>query len=454
LLTAFDELRGMLAEAGVHAELAGVDLKRYYVGCDVLMSPGFDPLLGLAVREALLTHVLPNMLGKLSSAAPTVSVVGGPDEVPRAIDRSSVLRVLGFLDHHAIPLKSTSKLWSKVYDDALGPEKNVRQAPADDVEALLLSAILDALVPQPGSFDEKIARWTRSNVSLADVRGVVDDPRVDFSSRDSATADALAWIVAHRFRAQSPELVLSMLARRGLSSPSVDGVVKWLATEGAPAETRAVLKKREDWSSAWAWAIGEAEPWILTDEARPEPMAGDPHPVPLPEEMVGSVSWEDIEQRWASEGERQKGPRDFDLASIAKSLDLARLPPSYEEWSRRYADIGELHLAYVREGFPYFLILQPPDRLAAERQIFRDNLASLAELGAEERAIAKALEGLLPFAHDTSRTSLCWDPAKTNPEGEMLLTLVGEGTTLEEVRTDCGYDLLEVLKYYKPANYG
>jgi hypothetical protein len=138
-----------------------------------------------------------------------------------------------------------------------------------------------------------------------------------------------------------------------------------------------------------------------------------------------------------------------DPAAVAQELGLPRLPPSYLEYIHRFRALGELKMKYRREGFPFFLNVLPPSWLTRIGEYFREGFAPSADITPEAVEKAKALRVLVPFGNDTSRTSICWDPARATPEGELWICLVDSELW---TRTDVGHDLTDILKYYAPSS--
>jgi hypothetical protein len=199
-----------------------------------------------------------------------------------------------------------------------------------------------------------------------------------------------------------------------------------------------------------------AAPVAQKREADADADDADREPVAAPPELALPTTWDALAAAWS--GARAIFDADdataADPAAVAKELGVAALPPSYLEFVRRFYTVGELRRKYDRDRFPYFLDLIPPSKLASDRDYFNECLESLGDTSVELRETARALEGLLPFGNNTSRTNICWDPTKTNDAGEMMICFVdGDEWSIEKARTDVGYDLKEVLKYYQPGSF-
>jgi hypothetical protein len=143
-----------------------------------------------------------------------------------------------------------------------------------------------------------------------------------------------------------------------------------------------------------------------------------------------------------------------DPVAVAKKLGVPALPPSYLEYVKRFYVIGELRKRYERDKFPYFLNLVAPGSLVGERDMFVKSLGAGADISVKQREAREELGGLLPFGTDASRSWICWDPTKTKPDGEMLICFLdGNEVGFGEARTDVGYDLKEVVKYFQPGTF-
>jgi hypothetical protein len=146
---------------------------------------------------------------------------------------------------------------------------------------------------------------------------------------------------------------------------------------------------------------------------------------------------------------REKAPTS--VKPLPKAAKAPRLPPrSYLEHVRLHGSDGELERKAERSkrrslklpGYPGRLVIHPPARLAKMRKIFRSALIPATDLVRPHDHSA-----LIPFADDTERTWMCWDPRTLRADGEMMICFI-DGD-LGDQRSDAGYDLQKILKEYE-----
>jgi predicted DNA-binding WGR domain protein len=175
----------------------------------------------------------------------------------------------------------------------------------------------------------------------------------------------------------------------------------------------------------------------------------DGEPKPPPPGFSKPTSWDAIAKAWSGVGKaRGAKVRASDVKGALKALGIPRFPPSYLVYLERFKKLGELEQRYEREDFPHFLNIYTPDWLEEQRGHFLEHLEMDFDMWtAEAKKIVTAARKLIPFGYDTSRTDICWDPARKTPNGEMTICFYHHDYAR---RTNAGPDLKEVLKYYKP----
>jgi predicted DNA-binding WGR domain protein len=176
----------------------------------------------------------------------------------------------------------------------------------------------------------------------------------------------------------------------------------------------------------------------------------DGEPIPPPKGVSKPTTWDAIAKAWSAA--RPKGNRrsSGDAKAVAKTLRIARLPPSYLEYLTRFGPLGELELRYEREDFPNHLNVFPPGELLRQRDAHGKALdVFFADPSPEGQKLSKVGRKLLPFGYDTSRTVICWDPSRATPNGELAISFFNYELARH---TKLGTDLKEVVKYYRPGS--
>jgi len=192
------------------------------------------------------------------------------------------------------------------------------------------------------------------------------------------------------------------------------------------------------------------------EEAEAKEDEDDGEPIPPPPGFSKPTTWDAIAKAWSAGGKTSGAKkrasrarfRASDVKSVVKALGIRRLPPSYLVYLERFNRFGELEQRYQREDFTHFLNIWTPDVLADQRAHFRELLDMFFnDVTAEAKKRINAARNLIPFGSDTSRTDICWDPARTTPDGEMAICFYDH----DDVRSrNAGRDLKEIVKYYQP----
>jgi predicted DNA-binding WGR domain protein len=455
-VAALAKVRELVSDAGMEAELQTAPGKRTSGG---IRLSGGAPFLGTALENTIFAYL--RAAGVETSVGLSLSHGG----VAGRVTQAQMVDLLRYFEAHRLKLA-----WAGSFVGRLQPFPDGMEDPMSiepDAEALLLWAALDEMAPGSGTnFDARLAIWTKgvpTPQQIAAKLAVAAAEEQKQTQWDSTLWNVVAGITLRRFRDDALDIWFP-LAEGKLSMLS--GLIKgltWLAAEDAGARQRiaswfATLKELDFYGRYWkplSDQLGVA-PVAPKKDAKAADEDEDHDPIPPPPGIEEPTTWDALAAAWA-------GAREFysaekakarDRAAVAGQLGIPALPPSYLEFMRRFYVLGELRKKYERDRFPYFLDLRSPDSLASDRDYFNECLASFGDIDVQLRETARALEGLLPFGSNNSRINICWDPTKINDAGEMLICFVdGDKWDIVEARTDVGYDLKEVLKYYQPGSF-
>jgi hypothetical protein len=450
------KLRTIAADAGMDVALNKLESDQNgYVSCGLRLG-GSSPVLGRALTNAIGQYAMEALHG-------AVSVTGGPGGVlDRPATYDEVVELLRVFDRHRLQLAWALFFLDEIYQYPLtrDPPEPARIEPA--AETLLLGAVLDEVAPRsggPADFDAKLAAW-KAHVptakEIAERLMTIDESQL---TPRHHLLRFVAWMTTARLGREAVDLWLAIPETRARFM-------------GATAPLAALAKRDEAAFQQLArWFKTLRNPhmnWNQLRDALGEPPSAEQEqedaeqksrqPVAAPAGFdAQAATWDTLAEAWAGAREihgMAKLLRGSDPAATAKKLAVAALPPSYLEFLERFYVIGELRQQYARDKFPYFLNLVAPGRLVSERDMWRKSLEASADVNVKLRQAVKDLGGLLPFGTDASRGWICWDPTKINADGEMLICFVdGDEVGFGEARTDVGYDLKQVLKYYRPGSF-
>jgi predicted DNA-binding WGR domain protein len=445
-LAALAKVRAVIEDAGMDAQLTKSE--EGSVSIDVSRGPAF---LGRAVTDALGQFVLEG--GGSNHGA---SIGGGTPGTARPVMRDELVDTLRFFDGHGLRLE-----WALHALDLYSYPIHSGKAPglAADAEPILLGALFDALVPENGPFDAKLARWSQGAPAADAIKAwLLAAPENITWHRGPHVLALIGWITAHHFGREALRIWLAIPEPRLLRC-NVTASLSWLAKTDPKANAElgrwfAAIKKPDPSWNQLRTTLGVPPSAEEEQEAEEEKAR---QPVAPPAGFDAPTTWDAIVAAWSGGREihgQAAYAKSADHAAVARKLGVAALPPSYLEYVRRFYPLGELRKKYERDKLPYFLSLLTGERMVEERDLFRESLASSAEINTGRRRMAADLAGLIAFGSDTDRTSICWDPAHTNADGEMLICFIDiDERATTDARTDVGYDLKEVLKYYQPGTF-
>jgi predicted DNA-binding WGR domain protein len=461
------KLEPMLDDAGIHLEFLELDADDNRA--TVRVSGGRDPVVSAFVQQA--------MMGLVCEAFAGGGGVAGSLDIEGAVERADLLRVIRFTDAHALPFARTAEFWCETYDrELVGSEIETPRGVAleKNAEPVLLWALLDAIAPSKQSIEAKLKRWQSAKPTaagvLADLKRVTAGRQKDLQAPVVA---ALLWAASHQFRsAAAPiwDLGLTRLleANRLLdASMPIYKALTWLASHDSGARARlasALAQLGDDFEEELDYSglgnllqiVGvrakEEEP--EDEDAESDDTDDESAPTPArPRRARGKLTWaafaatlgESVNRRGKTE------ITDAEFAKTAKALGLARLPPSYCEYQRRFGGLGEWRLGTKVRGVPPTLSIRRWSALPKDRDDFQKLLEVWSDFNEHAKKLADKLRHLLPIGSDGSRSHLCWDPKKPAKRGELGLCYIDGGdwsATLARMRHDCGSDLLELIQLF------
>jgi hypothetical protein len=444
---AFDfvaKVAAIVTDAGMEATLDSIDAKHGSRG--VALSGG-GPVLARALETAV---------GGYLSAGPLrggFSIRGSYyGTINRRVTLDEIVELLRFFDAHEMKLEWAVFFLDSLHQFPVGMSATPEPAKIEpDAEGVLLWAAVDEVVPAGGTFAARLAAWMKdapTPARVAERLAAVDDNTAGWTVH---LLNTIAWITVSRFGAEALDIWLPIPERR-LRFMGAINALAWLAKNEPSARRRL---------ASWFATVDEPhENWrpladVLGAKVESDDDANERLPVRAPAGFAKPTTWDALAAAWS--GARQIDGLVEERASgapadVAKQLGIPALPPSYLEYLRRFYAAGELRQKYEREKFPYFLQLLAPAGLAAYCDAYEDSLSSSADITVELRQTAKTLSGLLPFGSNTSRVWICWDPKQRNADGEMMICFIdGDEWNAAKARTDLGYDLKEVVKYYQPG---
>jgi hypothetical protein len=448
------KVRTVAADAGMDVTLNKFEEDNGYVSCGLRLAGG-GPVLGRAMTNAISDHAMEMIHGALS-------ITGGPGGVlERPATSDEIVELLRVFDRHGLKLASTLFFLDDFYMHALTQDRPEPTQIEPEAEGLLLAAALDEAAPRsdgPKDFDAKLAAWkkhTPTTKEIAERLAALDDDAVNQRSR---LIGFIAWITTGRFGREAVDLWLSIPEKR-TRFMGVTSSLTWLAKRDKAAfkQLASWFKSLENPHMNWNQlrdALG-VPPSAEQEEEDAEQKSREPVAAPAGFDKK-AATWDGLASDWAGARALHGLAKDLkaDPVAVAKKLGVSALPPSYLEYVKRFYVIGELRKRYERDKFPYFLNLVAPGSLVGERDMFVKSLGAGADISVKQREAREELGGLLPFGTDASRSWICWDPTKTKPDGEMLICFLdGNEVGFGEARTDVGYDLKEVVKYFQPGTF-
>jgi hypothetical protein len=285
---------------------------------------------------------------------------------------------------------------------------------------------------------------------------------------------ALLWAASHLFRlAAVPiwDLALTRLLeanRLSDASMALFQALTWLVAKESGARARlasALTHLRDEYEEEFEYGglsnlleiVGVHAKEEQPEDEDVESDDTDDESAPAPARSRrprGKLTWdafaETLDESVHSRGKTKI--TDAQLTKTAKALGLARLPPSYCEYQRRFGGLGEWRMGKKKKGIPTTLSIRGWSRLPEDRDEFQKLLDLMADFNEHAKELADKLRHLLPIGSDGSRSYLCWDPKKPAKGGELALCYIDWddwSAPLSRVRHDCGSDLLELIQHFQ-----
>jgi hypothetical protein len=464
-------LEPMLDDAGLHLEFLELEADAN-PRATVNLSGGQDPLVSAFVQQA--------MMGLVSEAFSGGGGTAGSVDVEGSVELDELLRVIRFTDAHALTFARTAEFWSETYDrELVGSEIETPRgvALAKNAEPVLLWALLDAIAPSKQSIEAKLKRWQSAKPTaarvLADLKRVTAGRQEDLQAHVVA---ALLWAASHHFRSAAAPIWDLALTRLLEANRLIDAsaplyqALTWLVAKDSGARKRlasALAHLRDDFEDELDYGgLGNLLEivGVRAKEERPEDEDvedeesddTDDESAPAParsKRQRGKLTWASFADTLDESVHRRGKTKvtDAQLAKTAKALGLARLPPSYCEYERRFGGLGEWRLRTKKKGIPPTLSIRGWSSLPKDRGDFHKLLDLMADFKEHAKELADKLRHLLPIGSDGSRSYLCWDPKKPAKRGELGLCYIDWddwSAPLSRVRHDCGSDLLELIQLF------
>lgn len=165
----------------------------------------------------------------------------------------------------------------------------------------------------------------------------------------------------------------------------------------------------------------------------------------LPRRVAKQLDWDGLEAA------ARPGPAKARAAGakIPAVPGLAKVPPGYREFLRRFAGAGYWDLVYQKKGWPNGFALIGIRRMPGDRK----HLLSTYRTEAPKQYAR--VKSLVPFATNASDAYFCWDSSAVDARGEPPVYAAeykksdSDGYKIKKL----GKDLLSVLQHYRRPDW-
>jgi hypothetical protein len=217
------KVTALVADAGMEADLTKLDTESS--SCELRLWGG-GPVLGQALIEALR-----NPEYAASAGAGSLSISGDPERIGHPVTRDELVELLHLFARHEMKLA-----WAEFFLGHLcTPSERAEIEP--DAEALLLWALLDEVGPTPGSFEAKLAGWTKEAATLERIGERLAAVEDRLAQQYALFQEAIVYMTIHLFGSEALDLWLAIPAPR-LRFLDPGHPLAWLAKHDARARER------------------------------------------------------------------------------------------------------------------------------------------------------------------------------------------------------------------------